>query len=101
MSEVPELPRDLVIIVTRDPADCEQSVSRHVQDRNKVVDLHVVLPPVAHPPVLSGIFLDIREFLAVRPQIFETTEILTLVPSPSLAEPSIKQLGIQESPVLL
>ena len=37
--------------------------------------------------------------MAIRPQVLDTPEVVDLVPSPSLAEPSAAQLGIHERPV--
>ena len=100
--EVFELGCDLVIILTLNLADREQPVARHVQDCDKVSDLHVVVVrTVTHPPVPTGLILDIRKFIALRPQVFETAEILTLVPSPTLAKQSFAQLVKQEPSGLL
>ena len=102
VSEVSELHRDPEIVIARNPADREEPVARHVQNRDKVADLHVVIPwAVSHPPVPIDLILNIRRCIAVRPKNSETAEILTVVPSPSLAESSLVQFVKQEPPLLL
>ena len=100
--EVSDVLGDLEVVIARNPADCEEPIVWHIQDRDKVADLHVGVPlPVAHPPMLARLLLDIIESKAIRPPNFEVAEILTLVPSPSLAEQSVAQRVIQELPVFL